>query len=175
MIDTRIKKLIYSALFTALCCGATMVIKFPTIMGGYVNAGDAVVLLGAFLLGPGWGALAAGLGSALADILSGYVIYAPATLVIKAAMALVAGGLLNSLGLRRPNPAALMAGAIGELIMVAGYFLYGCFVLGFGLGALADVPINLLQGAFGASAGATLFGALLKTPYMRQAFDQERK
>jgi len=174
MYDSRIRKLIFSALFAALCCGATMVIKFPTLLGGYVHAGDAVVLLGAFLLGPGWGALAAGLGSALADILAGYVIYAPATLVIKALMALVAGLLLNSLGLKRPNPAALLAGVIAELIMVAGYFLYGCFILGFGLGALADVPMNLLQGAFGAAAGAALFGALIKIPYMRQLFGPDR-
>ncbi|NCB50910.1 MAG: ECF transporter S component [Clostridia bacterium] len=174
MSDSKTRKLIFSALFAALCCVSTMVIKFATPTGGYIHAGDAVVLLGAFLLGPGWGALAAGLGSALADILAGYVVYAPATLVIKALMALVAGILLNSLGLKRPNPSALIAGSIAGLLMVAGYFLYGCFILGFGLGALADVPLNLLQGLFGALAGAALFGALSKIPYMRQLFGSDR-
>ncbi len=175
MSNIRIRKLVFSALFAALCCGATMVIKFPTPMGGYVHAGDAVVLLGAFLLGPGWGAFAAGLGSALADILAGYMIYAPATLVIKAVMAITAGLLLNSMGLRRPNPSAFIAGLVSGLVMVAGYFLYGCFVLGLGLAAAADIPLNLLQGVFGAAAGAALFSALLKTPYMKQVFGQSEK
>ena len=174
MNDSKINRLVFSALFAALCCGATMVIKFPTPMGGYVNAGDAVVLLGAFMLGPVWGALAAGLGSGLADVIAGYALYAPGTLVIKALMALVAGLLLRTLGLRRPNPAAILAGVIAELVMVAGYFLYECFILGFGGGAAAEIPANLLQGAFGAAAGSALFGAISKTPYFRNMNEQRR-
>lgn len=49
-----------------------------------------MVLLCGWLLGPIYGTIAAGLGPALADIFSGYVVYAPATFVIKALMALVA-------------------------------------------------------------------------------------
>ena len=54
------KKLIYAALFAALCCVITMYPKFPTLFG-YIHAGDALVLLGAYVLGPLWGALAAAL------------------------------------------------------------------------------------------------------------------
>ncbi|MEG1632795.1 MAG: ECF transporter S component [Oscillospiraceae bacterium] len=171
MNDKKVQKIIFSALFAALCCGATMAIKFPTIMGGYVHAGDAVVLLGAFLLGPGWGALAAGLGSALADILAGYAIYAPGTLVIKALMALSAGGILSSIGMKKPVTAAVLAGIVAELIMVLGYFLYSCFPLGYGLAALGDIVANLMQGVFGAAAGVALFAALRKTPYVKQNFE----
>ena len=167
MKDKHTRKLIFSALFAALCCAATMIIKFPTAIG-YVNAGDAVVLLGAFLLGPWWGALAAGLGSALADLLAGYAMYVPGTLLIKALMALAAGKLLNTLGLKKPVPAAVAAGCIAEAIMVAGYFLYECFILGYGAAALGSVPFNLLQGVFGAAAGAALFAALCKMPYVRE-------
>lgn len=167
MNDDRIRRLIFSALFTALCCAATMFIKLPTAMG-YVNAGDAVVLLGAFLLGPLWGAVAAGLGSALADVLNGYAMYAPGTLVIKFFMALMAGWLLRSLAVKKPNPAAVLAGATAEILMICGYFFYECFILGYGLAALAGVPFNLIQGVFGAAAGAALFGALCRTPYFRK-------
>lgn len=55
MKDNTIKKLVFAALFAALSCAATMVIRIPTPIGGYIHAGDAVVLLSAFLLGP-WGA-----------------------------------------------------------------------------------------------------------------------
>ncbi|MFR5782567.1 MAG: ECF transporter S component [Oscillospiraceae bacterium] len=73
------KKLIYAALFAALCCVITMYPKFPTLFG-YIHAGDALVLLAAYVLGPLWGSLAAALGSSLADLMAGYVQYFPGTL-----------------------------------------------------------------------------------------------
>ena len=72
--------LVFGALFTALTCVFTMVIKVPTLgTNGYVNIGDTGVLLSAWLLGGWYGVIAAGLGSGLADILSGYPAYAPGT------------------------------------------------------------------------------------------------
>ena len=82
------KKLVMTALFTALTMVSTMLIRIPLPMG-YVHLGDAFVLLSAFILGPIWGTIAAGVGSALADVI-GYIAYAPATLIIKALMAFVA-------------------------------------------------------------------------------------
>ena len=49
MKDKTLKKLVFAALFAALACVATMVIKIPTPTGGYIHAGDAVVLLSAFI------------------------------------------------------------------------------------------------------------------------------
>ena len=86
------KKLLYSlyaSLFAALVFVATMIIKIPTLTGGYMNIGDGMVLLCGFILGPIWGALAAGIGSMLADLV-GYPIYAVATFLIKALMAFAA-------------------------------------------------------------------------------------
>ena len=71
--DTRVRTIVTTALMAALACVATMVIRVPSPTGGYMNLGDTVVLLGAFLLGPWYGALAGGIGSALADVLSGYM------------------------------------------------------------------------------------------------------
>lgn len=160
----KTRKLIAAALFAALCCVATMVIHVPSPTGGYVNAGDALVLLAAFLLGPVWGAVAAGLGSALADVFAGYVIYAPATFIIKALMALLSGALLTKLGSRRPLLCAVAAGIVAELIMIAGYFAFSAIFLGFGWGAVADVPGNCVQGVFGIAAGTALYMALSKLP-----------
>ena len=85
-----LNKTVWAGLFIALTVVATMVIQVPSPTGGYVNAGDVLVILGGFVLGPLWGAVAAGAGSALADIFAGYIIYAPATFVIKGLMALTA-------------------------------------------------------------------------------------
>ena len=79
-----------AALFASLVCVATMIVKIPSPMKGYLNLGDCVVLLCGWLLSPLYGFLAAGLGSALADLFSGYIIYAPATFIIKGGMALIA-------------------------------------------------------------------------------------
>lgn len=160
MKDTYVKKLVYSALFAALCCVATMVIRIPTPTGGYVNAGDAIVLLGAFALGPVWGACAAGLGSALADIISAYALYAPGTFVVKALVALIAAFILKRFPENRPGVGAVVAGVAAELWMVLGYFVYESLILGYGMAAIAGVPGNLAQAAFGCAAGAALFKAL---------------
>ena len=56
----RTRMLVMTGLFAALGCAATMVLQVPSLTGGYLNLGDAVVLLGAYLLGPVFGAAAGG-------------------------------------------------------------------------------------------------------------------
>ncbi len=82
--------MVFCALLAALCYVATRVIQIPSPMSGYVNLGDSLVLLSGWMLGPWWGFCAAGIGSMLADVLSGYAYYAPATFLIKGVMALLA-------------------------------------------------------------------------------------
>lgn len=86
----RTRQMVLAAMFVALGCVATMLVQIPSPTNGYLNLGDAVVLLGAYLLGPAYGAVAGGAGPALADLLSGYAMYVPGTLVIKALMGLTA-------------------------------------------------------------------------------------
>lgn len=163
MKDKTIKKLVFAALFAALSCVATMVIRIPTPIGGYIHAGDAVVLLSAFLLGPWWGAAAAGLGSALADLIAAYSLYVPGTFVIKFIVALLAGFLLNCRIVRSALARAVIAGVIGETFMVLGYLAYEALILGYGAAAVGGVPMNCIQGAFGVVAGSALYVALSKT------------
>ena len=88
MKNVTTKKLVMTALMMALTMVATMFIRIPLPLG-YVNLGDVFVLLSVFILGPVYGTIAAGVGSGLADLF-GYITYAPGTLIIKSAMALVA-------------------------------------------------------------------------------------
>ena len=160
--------LVYMALFTALTTAATMVVRVPSPTGGYVNAGDAVVLLSAFLLGPLPGAVAAGVGSALADLFAGYVLYVPATLIIKGLTALVAGLLLRRVGEKVTVSRTVLAAVPGEAVMVGGYYVFeALFVTGSWTGALVEIPGNLVQAAFGITAATALLAALRKTPYVR--------
>ncbi len=150
----HLRQLVAAALMLALCCVATMVLRIPSPIGGYVNLGDCMVLLSGWLLGPWWGFAAGGGGSALADFLSGYAHYVPGTLVIKGGMAVLAALLAGSrhgLTVRRGA-----AGLAAELWMIAGYFGYSALLLGKGLAALSSVPGNLAQAAVGLTAGLLL-------------------
>ena len=151
MRDMKIRKMVLAALMAALTYVATMVVKIPSPMQGYVNLGDCCVLL--------WGGAAAGIGSMLTDLLNGYAHYAPGTLVIKALDAIVAALIVKALG-RKPYAYAV-GGLVGEIIMVVGYFGYAALLLGKGIGAAASIPGNLVQGAMGLVIGLVLF-VLLK-------------
>ncbi len=148
-------KLVLPALFSALICIATLLIQIPIPgSGGYANLGDGVLLTFSFLSSPTQAAVAAGIGSALADVLSGYAAYAPGTFLIKGVMALTA----SLLSRRRGSGASArwMAGVAAELIMTAGYFFYDAIILSYGMGALASIPGNLIQGCIGLVVAITL-------------------
>ncbi|MFP3984716.1 MAG: ECF transporter S component [Candidatus Bathyarchaeia archaeon] len=88
--------LVVTAVFTALVCVATMTISiYVPATYGYFNIGESVIFLSAILFGPFVGAFAGGVGSALADLLLGYWVYAPGTLVIKACEGAVVGILIK--------------------------------------------------------------------------------
>ncbi|MDO4316275.1 MAG: ECF transporter S component, partial [Oscillospiraceae bacterium] len=123
--QSRTRLLVMTGLFAALGCVATMVLQVPSPTGGYMNLGDTVVILGAYLLGPVWGAVAGGVGPALADLLSGYMVYVPATLVIKAVMGFLAAVLYRAAG--KKTWGVLVCAVVAEIPMVAGYWLFDGF------------------------------------------------
>lgn len=165
-LNTR--TLVMTSLLAALACVATMVIKVPSPTGGYMNLGDTVVLLSAYLLGPAWGAVAAGLGSALADLFSGYTAYVPATLLIKALMAAAAALIYAAM---RKRAAALFVGSLAaEAIMVAGYWLYDGLLTGSLAASAAGIPSNLVQSALGIAASTALAVSLRRSEYVHREF-----
>ena len=166
----KVKLLVMTGLFAALGCVATMVLVVPSPTGGYMNLGDTAVLLGAYLLGPVYGAAAGGIGPALADLFAGYGIYVPATLVIKALMGLTAALLFRLL--RRKNWSLLVCGGAAEAIMVAGYCLYDALLAGSLAGGLIGIPSNLVQAAFGLAASTFLALALKSSGYVRRQFPE---
>ena len=152
-MHSKIQKLVISALMTALVCVATVVIRIPSPMKGYINLGDGIVLASGWLLSPGYGFLAAALGSALADVFAGYMIYAPATFLIKGAMTLVAAAFIKIMkNDRKTLPALLIGGALAEIVMMGGYFVFEGILYGFAASAL-NLPANLAQAIAGLAVG----------------------
>ncbi len=147
MKNTNLRKLVISGLMAAIVFVFTIVIRIPiAITGGYVNIGDAAVLLCSYLIGGVYGALAAGLGSALADLSAGYTIYAPATFIIKFLMVIVANIFYTKTFKEKRPVAMVLAGIFAEFIMVFGYFVFESIFLGLGLSAFAGVYGNVVQG-----------------------------
>ena len=152
-----------AALLAALTCVATMIIKIPSPMKGYLNLGDCVVLLSGWILPPGYGFLAAGLGSALADVFSGYMTYAPATFLIKGLMALVAYFSYKLLHKKLGSLVSdILGGILAEILMVMGYFLFEGILYGF-VPSLVNIPANGVQGVAGVVIGVVLVKILEKS------------
>ncbi len=164
-MKSNLLKLIVSALFAALTFVATFIVQIPAPFG-YVNLGDCFVLLSGALLGPFYGFAAAGLGSALADLLLGFSVYAPATLLIKGAMALIMGLVAQKQNKKVILKIALF-GALCEILMAVCYFLYECFVLGYGIAAAAAIPANLFQGIVGLVAFLILYGVISRNKKLK--------
>lgn len=181
-MEKNIKKMILTALMASFTCIATMILKIPTPTLGYIHLGDGLVLLSGFVLGPTAGSLAAGIGSMFADIFSGYLSFAPATFIIKALTAGIAGLLFRSLknsqkASRFNNITVIVSGLSGEAIMVIGYFLYEAGIAAFANGGLntaaiaagtvssaAGIPFNLVQGFTGIFISLLLLPILQKVP-----------
>ena len=159
-MNQKLRNLVYTAMLMALCCVATLVIKIPTVTGGYLNAGDIVVVLAALLAGPLYGGVAAGFGSGLADVISGYMSYAPGTLVVKGCAAVVAALIFRACRKKSFGFALLSA--------ICGYFVFENFVLGYGMAAAGEIPGNACQAAVGVAGGLALYFALSKVPQLRE-------
>lgn len=172
------KQLAFTALFAALCCVGTVVIAIP-LPNGYFNVGDVFVLLSAWCLGPLYGSLAAGLGSALADIISGFAIYAPATLFIKALDGFVAYMVYSFLKKFLKNDgidfvARILSALAGELCMTLGYFLFECALYGVGAAAVS-VPGNSLQGLLCLIGGTAIVSILYHVKTFAEFFPALKK
>lgn len=162
------KKLVLTALFTALTMVATLMIRIPLPLG-YVNLGDAFILLGVFVLGPVYGGIAAGMGAGLADLF-GYPLYAPATFVIKAGMAVAAWFVYKLLAkaTKKEMLAQSVGGVCGALVMAVGYFLYEILLFTTVGVAIVNVPWNLLQGVVGTVLAVAVMKVLRATKVLER-------
>ena len=157
------KKLVATALFMALTIVATMFIRIPLPLG-YVNLGDAFIFLAVFILGPVCGVIAGGVGAGIADLF-GYITYAPGTLVIKSAMALVAWLVYQLLktATKKTMFAEIAGGIAGTIVMAVGYFVYEVLLFTTAGVAVLNMPWNLLQGGVGITIAVAVMRVLTAT------------
>ncbi len=161
------RMIVMASLFAALTFVATLIhIHVPGMQTGYVNLGDTLVITSPLLLGPIYGSLAGGIGSAFTDLIHGYVVYVPATFVIKTLMGVAAFYVYKMLSKNKDSYKAFavsVGGIVAEAIMILGYLFYeGQFMVGYA-GALVGIPGNCIQGIFGIVGAVLLLKVLKKT------------
>ena len=159
----KTRMVVMSAMLASLTCVATMIIKIPTPLHGYANLGDCIVLLSAFLMPVSYGFCAAAIGSALADVLSGYAMYAPATFIIKGLMVIAVYFIYKQFAKNDKNKllGKIISGFVAEVVMVAGYFVFEGFLYGFEA-SLVNIPANAMQGIVGLIMGILLINVFEK-------------
>ncbi len=167
------KRLAFAAVFAALVCTSTFAIAIP-LPHGYFNLGDVFVLLSAWFCGPLYGAIAAALGSALADVIAGFALYVPATFLIKGVDALIAYTVCLFLKKvikkeRLDFLPRLFSGLAGEAFMALGYFTFESILYGTG-GAAVALAGNALQGACCLTIAVTLFSLFYPIKAVRKFF-----
>ena len=142
------RKLTLTALISALVTVSTMIIQIP-IPSGYIHGGDTIIIFAAVFFGPFYGAVAAGIGSMLADILSGYAVWAFPTLIVKSVMALIIGYIAYQ-GTEPVFNIRTYTGIIfGIIWMVLGYYILGGLIVDSFEIAFASIPFNIIQGIGG--------------------------
>lgn len=175
MKNDKTYKIVMTGLMMCLVMVATMIIRIPIpATEGYVHLGDAAIFMSVLILGKKGGAFAAGIGSALADLLSGYAYYAPITLVVKALMAILTGLVLEhmekrgqieeSVFHRRLTVMEVAAMVSGGSVMAAGYYIAESFMYGSWITPLASIPANIGQFVVGTVIATILAQMLYRTP-----------
>ena len=166
-----ITNLILTALMIALVTVTTMSVRIPVVAtNGYIHLGDCMIFLSVLLLGWKYGALAAAIGSAFADLFAGYVHYIPVTFVVKGIMAMCVGFFIEKALKKEFSKIKLyimevIGMIIGGFVMVFGYYIAESFMYGSFLTPLASIPMNILQFIAGVIIATITVSYLYKTPF----------
>lgn len=159
------KDLTKIAIMAALVCVATFLIKIPSL-NGYTHIGDSMAIISALILGKKKGALAAGLGASLCDLLSGYMQYIIPTFLIKSIMVLIIATILETL-INKTKFAFIISSIIGCVFQIFAYSLVETMLYGFPA-ALASVSSNIIQSIVGIVLATILASVLEKSNVLKK-------
>ena len=135
------KKLSLTGMFAALIFVMTMFVKIP-VTSGYLHLGDALIYIASLIIGP-WAILAGAVGEGLADVAGGYVMYAPATVIIKALIAIPFLIVYNKKESKLLNLKSALMTVPSGIITVGGYFAADMLIDK--AYAVVDIPGNVIQ------------------------------
>lgn len=121
----QIRSLTLAGVLTALVFIFTAYLHIPSHTG-YTHVGDGFIYLAACLLPTPYAVFVGAIGALLADVLGGFAIWAPGSVVIKAAAVLF----FSRKGKRILNRHNLLALLPAALICIGGYYFYEVLITG---------------------------------------------
>lgn len=152
----KTKDVIITGLLTAMVLVATMFIniRLPiSINGGLIHMGNVMLFLAAILFGKNKGMIAGAFGMGLFDVLSGWMVWAPFTFIIRGAMGYIIGYIAHA---SRKNGDNIIYNFMGILlssvVMIAGYYVAEGLLYGNWLSPATSIPGNIVQLVFGCAA-----------------------
>lgn len=148
--NTAIKEMTIGAMFISLTLVFTafLNIQLPATMGGLIHLGNIPMFIAAMLFGKKQGAIAGGVGMALFDLLSGWTLYAPCTLVVVGVMGYVVGLICTKANNQKTSKRMairMIAMLVACVIKVAGYYVYEVFLYKSFVVPVASIPGNIMQ------------------------------
>ena len=159
--NEKLVNTVYAGLFAALTALLTAALHIP-VGNGYVHCGDAVIYLAAAMLPLPYAAGAAAVGGALADVLSGYAVYALPTFIIKAMLALVFSAVSGTQMLEKWR---ILAMILCGLVSVTGYWLTAVILYGGWAAQFVEtVPGNCVQAIASGIVYAVIAAAMARNP-----------
>lgn len=159
--NEKLVNMVYAGLFAALTALLTAVLHIP-VGNGYVHCGDAVIYLAAVMLPLPYAAGAAAVGGALADVLSGYAVYALPTFIIKAMLAAVFSAVGGTQMLEKRR---ILAMILCGLVSVTGYWLTAVILYGGWAAQFVEtVPGNCMQAIASGIVYAVIAAAMARNP-----------
>lgn len=165
----HVKELVQIGLLSAIAYIGAMILHIPYGNGGVVHLGDTVIFLAAILFGSRQAALSGAIGLTLFDITSGYMIWAPYTLVIKTGMGLITGIIAQSGKSKGNNFGKNILGMVlGGIWMIAGYYVAESIIAGNMKTPILSIPGNVIQFAGSLIISVVLVIALKKTRYFNK-------
>ena len=140
-MNKNLKKIVTTAVFSAMIFVMTFFVKVP-VASGYVHFGDALIYICAGIVGGPWAMLGGAIGAGLADLAGGYAMYAPATIIVKALIALPFI-LVNKKSEKVLTPLSALMSIPAGIITVLGYFIADLIIDK--AYAIIDIPGNVIQ------------------------------
>ncbi|WP_027399972.1 ECF transporter S component [Anaerovorax odorimutans] len=163
-MQNNILKICETGIFTAMVFIATFALKLPIpFTEGYTHLGDCMIFISVLLLGWKRGALAGGIGAALADLIGGFGTWVLPTLICKSVMAAIMGIIIEKKLIKKyPRVLWIIAAVIGGFLQCIGYTITRIILYGTGV-AIASIPILILQTGIGIFLAFVILEALQKT------------
>lgn len=144
--------LIFTAMLAALVFVSTSLlnIKLPIGQGGLIHLGTAMLFIAALLFGPKKGALAGAIGMGIFDLVGGWLIWAPITIVARFLQGFIVGKIAWSNGFKGDSVKLNIVAAVASMpVMIAVYYVGQAIMFKNWVAPLASLPGDIAQNLIG--------------------------